>query len=74
MQMFEPGFPELAVALRELNQLLTRVTGDGVLVKISIRAIRRINNVLINVKLMFSRLSVVAVKKQFVLHILSVCL
>ena len=64
MQMFEPGFPELAVALRELNQLLTRVTGDGVLVKISIRAIKRINNVLINVKLMFSRLSVVAVKKN----------
>ena len=59
---------------RELDQLLSRATGNGVLVQMSIKAIKRILDVHINLKFIFLRLSVVAVKKQFVLIILSVCL
>lgn len=48
---------------RELDQLLTPSTGNGVLVQISIKSITRIGNVLINVTLCFARLTVVVVKK-----------
>jgi hypothetical protein len=46
---------------KELDQLLTRGFGNEVLVKIPIKAINRIGNVLINVTLMFVRFIVVVV-------------
>jgi hypothetical protein len=72
--MSESGSPKHAIVLRELDQLLTSAAGNGVSVQISIKAIERISNVLIDVKLKFVRLTVVAVKEQFVLNILNVCL
>ena len=38
--MFESGSPEHVVVRMELNQLLTRATGNGVLVHISITTTR----------------------------------
>jgi len=54
--------------------MLTRAAGKGFLVQISIKAIKIIDNVLKNLALGFVRFTVVVVKKQFVLNILSVCL
>jgi hypothetical protein len=72
--MFESDCPDHAILRRELDQLLTSAAGNGVSVQISIKSIKGIINVLINATLSFFRLTVVAVKKQFVLHILNVCL
>jgi len=41
--------------------MLTWAAGNGVLIKISLKAIKRIENVLINVTLMFLRRTVVVV-------------
>ena len=50
---------------RVLCQLFTRAAGNGMLVQNAIKAIERIENMLINVKLSLVRPTVV--KKQFVL-------
>jgi hypothetical protein len=54
--------------------MLTWTVGNGALVQISIKSIKAIGNVLINVQSRFVRLTVVAVEKQFVLFILIGCL
>jgi len=68
-QMSESVFPENAIVRRQFIQLFTRAAGNGVSAQNSIRAIKRIGNVLINLKLGFFRLPVV-VRKQIVLKIL----
>jgi len=80
--MFESGCTKHAIVRRELDQLLTWAGCNGVFVQISVKAIKRIINVLINVSLSFVWLTVVVVvvvalivvafEKQFVLNILSV--
>jgi len=59
---------------RKLSLFLTRVTDNGVLVHVSIKAIKEIGNVHINVKFKFVLLTFFAVKEQLVLNILNVCL
>ena len=58
-----------AIVRRDFDQQITRAAGNGVLVRNSIKTIKGIENVLINLKLRFFCLSVV-VKKQFVLKFL----
>ena len=80
--MFESGCTKHATVGKELDQLLTWAAGYRVFVQISVKAIKRIINVLINVSLSFVWLTVVVVvvvalivvafEKQFVLNILSV--
>jgi hypothetical protein len=59
---------------KEFDQLLTLTAVNEVLVQISIKSIKTIGNVLINVQCRFIRLSAVAVEKQFVLINLNDCL
>ena len=70
--MCESGCPKHAIVRRQLDQLLTWAAGNGVFVQNSMKAIKMIINMLINVTFSFVRLSVV--KKEFVLNILSACL
>ena len=72
--MFESGCPENEIVRRELDQLLTSAAGNGASVQSLIKSMKRISKVLVNATLSCVRLTVVAVKKQFVLHILNVCL
>jgi len=65
----ESAFPENAIVRRVFIQLPTRADGNGVLVQHSIRTIKSIGNVLINLKLRVFRLPVF-VKKHFVLKFL----
>jgi len=67
--MSESVFPENAIVRRQFIQLFTRAAGNGVLVPNSIRTIKMIGNVLIDLKLRFFRLPVL-VKKQILLKIL----
>jgi hypothetical protein len=55
----------------KLDHLLTYTAGNGVMVQIPIKAIKGICIELINVSLRFVRLTVLIVKKQFVLDILT---
>jgi hypothetical protein len=50
---------------RELVQLLTGTAGNGVLAQISVKALRRRDNVLRNVKSRFVCLTVVAIEEEF---------
>jgi hypothetical protein len=68
--MSESCSPGHVVVRRELHQLLTWATGNGVFVQVPINAIKWEGNVLIHVRMKFDRLIVVVVKKQFVLNIL----
>jgi hypothetical protein len=72
--MFEPGSLDHGVVRRELCQPLLRSTGNGLLVEISINTLKWIANVHINGKLCIIHLPFLAVKKDFVFNILSVCL
>ena len=63
--MSESGSSEHEFVRRELCQLFTRAAGNGTLVLNTMKAIGRIENMLINVKLSLVRPTVV--KKQFVL-------
>jgi len=63
--MSESGSSERDFVQRELCQLFTRAAGNGMLVLSILKAIGRIENMLINVKLSLVRPTVV--KKQFVL-------
>ena len=57
----------------ELDQLLSRSTGNGVLVQISLKAIKRIGNVIIIEKLRFVRFTVTAVNKKLVFNNPRIC-
>jgi len=67
--MAESVFSEYVIVWRQFIQLFTRAACNGVLVQNSVRTIKRVGNVLINLKLTYFRLPVL-VKKQFVLKIM----
>ena len=60
IQSFESGSTDHVVVFGELYQLLTRATGNRVLVQISFKGMKRIGNVLIKVMASFFGLTVVA--------------
>ena len=62
--MFKFGSPGHAAVLRELHQLLTRESCNGMLVQVSINEMKLLGNVLRKLTLSLVRFIVVGVKKQ----------